>query len=289
MDEEGWHGVRSMNIRLRLFILLTLCIFAVIGFAQVTLQQTSADSKESSSSDADASAPQLIRIPSTGYKAAPPSELSQKGQQLFADLNCAACHSIHNVGGTLGPILDGVGGKRSTDYMKAKLTDSEAARKQYSELTRTDSETQFPHVRLSKEFADPIVAYLLTVPEPADGYIVEGHGKLPADHPPVNPAFKPAPKTASSEAGAKVYSDFGCVACHSISNRGGWLGPNMDGIGGRRSREYIVAHIANPNSRSAGASASSDAVISKMPRFKATDDQIQKIADFLETLPNPQK
>jgi cytochrome c2 len=268
--------------RPQFFTLLVCAVLVIVGTAQKMSGQSSADSKD----EAAPPQPRLVHVKTTGYKPLPVSAQSKNGQQTFADLNCAACHSIHNVGGTLGPVLDGIGARRNADYLQAKFTDSDIAKKRFAELTQPNDDSIFSHVRISKQSADSIVAFLLTLPEPAGGFIVEGHSHLPAEEPVVNKAFLPAARTASSQQGAKLYGDLGCMACHSIGNNGGWLGPQMDGIGGRRSRDYIVGHITNPKARTARASKSDVEVISQMPRLNINPEQIQKIADFLETLPN---
>lgn len=76
------------------------------------------------------------------------------------------------------------------------------------------------------------------------------------------------------------------MACHSIGNNGGWLGPQMDGIGGRRSRAFIIAHITDPKGHTARLRKTPVETISQMPKLNITDEQMQKITDFLETLPN---
>jgi cytochrome c2 len=271
-----------MITRVQFLPLLACTVLALAGLTQ----SISAQTLRGSGDDGVAPQPRLVHIQTTGYKATPVSIQSKKGQRIFADLNCAACHSIHNVGGTLGPVLDGIGARRNSDYLQAKFCDTEEAKKRYAELTQANDNNLFSHVRISKDSSDSIVAFLLTLPEPSGGFIVEGHSHLPAEQPPVNTAFKPAATTSSSEAGAKLYSDLGCMACHSIGNNGGWLGPQMDGIGGRRSRDYIVAHITNPKAHTGRLRTSEVEVISQMPKLNITDEQMQKIADFLETLPN---
>jgi cytochrome c2 len=208
----------------------------------------------------------IIRIKGNGYKGLSPSALSKNGESLFADLNCTACHGIHNVGGSIGPILDGVGGRRSGEYMEAKLTDTDEAKKQFA--------------------AHAIVAYLLTISDPPGGYVVQGHTRLPADVPEINKSFRPEKASADSHEGAKLYNEFGCVACHSIGDIGGWLGPALDGVGGRRSREFISAHISNAQAHMRKLAGKDSEVVSEMPRFNATAEQIKKIVTYLETLPN---
>jgi hypothetical protein len=75
----------------------------------------------------------------------------------------------------------------------------------------------------------------------------------------------------------------GCAACHAINKVGGQFGPLLDGIGVRRSREFIIAHITNPQVHTEKFPGE-HAAAAMMPPTKATPDQIAQIADFLMTL-----
>ena len=53
---------------------------------------------------------------------------AQRGAELYRGKgHCAQCHAIHGRGGTLGPELTGIGGRRSPGYLRESLTDPEAA------------------------------------------------------------------------------------------------------------------------------------------------------------------
>lgn len=54
----------------------------------------------------------------------------------------------------------------------------------------------------------------------------------------------------NAEAGHNVFFDkpeSGCIACHTISGRGGAVGPNLTGIGARKSRQYLIESLVDPN------------------------------------------
>ncbi len=224
--------------------------------------------------------PSLSIVKSLGYKPKPVTPESMKGEAIFKDLNCMACHSIHGVGGDLAPVLDAVGQRRSSDFLLAHLSNSEEEKKKYDQLSGIDATGRFPHTRIKPDSAKLIADFLLTLPEPVGGFVITPHTvRTPAEEPPPGSDFHPSVKNASSEKGAKLYNDFGCVACHSIGQIGGWLGPRLDGVGGRHTRSYIVAHINNANIHSENGSRSN------MPKFNASSDQVEKIADFLMTLP----
>ena len=47
-------------------------------------------------------APKPIIVQPVGYKSKPITQESLQGEDYFKELNCMACHSIHNVGGVIG-------------------------------------------------------------------------------------------------------------------------------------------------------------------------------------------
>ena len=54
----------------------------------------------------------------------------------------------------------------------------------------------------------------------------------------------------NAEAGHNVFFDkpeAGCIACHTINGKGGAVGPNLTGIGSRKSREYLLTALMDPN------------------------------------------
>ncbi len=49
-----------------------------------------------------------------------------------------------------------------------------------------------------------------------------------------------------TEAGYKVYQRSGCRDCHVIYGVGDFAGPDMDGEGTRRTREWLTQYLADP-------------------------------------------
>jgi cytochrome c551/c552 len=67
----------------------------------------------------------------------------------------------------------------------------------------------------------------------------EKHGKI------VKPAYKPAFANESSLKGRQIFEQHNCSSCHLTENKGGCLGPALDGIGAYRSKRFILARITN--------------------------------------------
>ena len=218
------------------------------------------------------------------YTPRPVTPQTERGRALFEKLNCANCHSVGTKGEHIGPPLDGVGSRRSQEFLVAHLTNPEEHAKRFPEL-HGNKPNGMPQPNASAEEVSSLVAYLLTLPEPAGGFLVTSHqhGPLPtATEAGAN--FTPAPASDASRAGQQLYFDTGCAACHSIGGSGGQFGPKLDGIGAHRSREFIAAHVTNPQLHTQQFP-NEHAGEATMPPTNATPEQIQQITEFLETLP----
>ena len=54
------------------------------------------------------------------------------------------------------------------------------------------------------------------------------------------------PGPGHADRGAAVYQSSGCASCHIVEGRGGILGPELTGIGGRRGAVYLREAIVKP-------------------------------------------
>jgi putative heme-binding domain-containing protein len=55
------------------------------------------------------------------------------------------------------------------------------------------------------------------------------------------------PVEGDAAAGARLFRDRGCLACHIVDGSGGFLGPGLDSIATRKKTEEIRADIVDPN------------------------------------------
>jgi putative heme-binding domain-containing protein len=55
------------------------------------------------------------------------------------------------------------------------------------------------------------------------------------------------PALGDAAAGASVYQKNSCATCHRIDGQGGFLGPDLTGIGAKRSTRYVRESIVDPN------------------------------------------
>jgi cytochrome c2 len=273
---------RRISVRYRFkeigWLLLTILAYQSWqgGFAQGPVLNDTADR-----------AAKVVVIPATGYKPAPKNEESARGKLVFEQLNCMACHSIHNAGGDLGPMLDGVGGRRSPQFLIAHLSNAPDDIEHYRQLRGPLKSDQWEHSRYSRDKADSLVAYLMTIPEPPGGFVVMPHTSRSAalTERGEKQKFTPQPTTSSTREGANLYNKFGCVACHSIGDIGGWLGPRLDGIGARHTRSFILEHVSPAEVMAKSESISAETKSTAMPRMQLEPEQAKKIVDYLLTLP----
>jgi len=77
--------------------------------------------------------------------------------------------------------------------------------------------------------------------------------------------------------GERLFWNNRCKECHTINGKGGSSGPNLTYVGGKRSRDYIVQQIKDPQSHNAN---------TDMPSFrdKLSDQEISDLADYLAGL-----
>lgn len=139
-----------------------------------------------------------------------PSDI-KRGQQLFMG-HCAACHGPKGEGAR-GPVL-----------ARAKLPRAPDDETLFKLVRDGIPGTEMPAawVMISREIWQ-VVAYLRTL------------GKAGRENLPGDPAR-----------GETLYTKSHCAQCHTISGKGGSVGPELTEIGGRRSGAYLRAALVDP-------------------------------------------
>ena len=75
--------------------------------------------------------------------------------------------------------------------------------------------------------------------------------------------------------GAMIYQSNQCGSCHPVNGVGMKIGPPLNGLNKRRTRNWVEQHFANPQALSPG---------SVMPRYKFTDSDKEKVVAYLFVL-----
>ncbi|MGD9684358.1 MAG: cytochrome c [Candidatus Obscuribacterales bacterium] len=201
------------------------------------------------------------------YTPAPQTALTKQGKKYVEMHNCSLCHTAGGQGGCLAPPFDGIGARRSEDFLISRISDSKAA---VARFTRQYGEYELmPHLRIPDKQARAIAAYLMTIPEPPGGFKIVGHGL--------------AGQKKKEMPGRALVARKGCLACHSLGGIGGSFAPALDGVGGRRTRESIDNHILGAE-LIVGSESEYGNRGAVMPPSGLSRDEIEAIADYLETL-----
>ncbi|CAN5473224.1 hypothetical protein BH10CYA1_BH10CYA1_49880 [soil metagenome] len=214
------------------------------------------------------------KLPPTGYLPPPESAESRSGQQLYNRLDCASCHKIKDAGGTLGPPLDGIGGARGEQFITAHLLDPEKQMSEFPDLFG-GRPNLMPHPGIKMEDAKLISKYLLTLPEPAKGFLVVAHPKIGKKH----SRMKVATSSSSNsdlEPGRSLFLSHGCAACHTINNSVPRFGPKLDGISQRRTRKTLEEAMHG----------GTDEPEMNFKVYHLTNEESKQIVDFLMKLPS---
>jgi putative heme-binding domain-containing protein len=134
------------------------------------------------------------------------------GEKLFQN-HCALCHGL-NGGGGRGPML--------TQAKLSRAPDDTALLKVIEEGIRG---TEMPGAdSMSDQEMKQTAAYVRSL------------GRVPQKPVPGNPTL-----------GAEIYRGKGkCATCHSMHGEGGIAGPDLAGIGGRRSAGYLRESLVDP-------------------------------------------
>ena len=141
---------------------------------------------------------------------------AETGKKRFAAL-CSGCHGAGGTGGERGPALFGRGESRVHSG------------KDLRDIIRNGIPSAgMPSFRLSDAEVEDLAAYVHGLRAPA----VE------------NPA------SGDVAAGERFFFGKGkCEACHTVSGRGGWIGPDLSSLGKRRSLSEIESSLTDPSRR----------------------------------------
>src|SRR5450755_263643 len=167
-----------------------------------------------------------------------PEEIAGFG--YFQFLHCGSCHNLITGPPKAGPNLPGSGPLRPGQWIAehSKSSDAEAN-----------------HAELSLTKLNALAIFLAKLTPEASALIQD-----------MSPGFV---------RGAQVYVESACSSCHKVNGAGGGMGPSLDGLAERRSREWVIAHFANPRKLSPA---------STMPPFRFSREDQNAILLYLFSL-----
>lgn len=181
----------------------------------------------------------------TGWIHLSPEELAGIG--YFRRENCVSCHAAGGAKQGIGPDLAGAGVHRSAAWMI----------EHFKHPSAVIPGSSMPSIELSTEQLNTLAAFLL---------------KLNAKN---AEALRSAP--AFAVAGAVTYQSSGCGSCHMVNGAGMKLGPPLNGLSRRRTREWVARHFADPRALSPG---------SIMPPYNFPPRDTDNLISYLFVLPD---
>ncbi len=205
-----------------------------------------------------------------------------KGAVLFKK-NCQNCHSTGTTGGCLGPVLAGEGARRSISFIESRISNNP---QKVAEFVRSYGHAELmPHMRVAPADAKVLADYVASLSAPANGFDVRGHAttkRAKTSSSASSTAALTGPR--SIDAGKKLVYDRGCLMCHSFGSIGGQFAPSFDGIGSRRSEEYISERISNAELLLGKSGKEYGVRGLVMPPSSLTDADIANISTYLSSL-----
>ncbi len=166
--------------------------------------------------------------------------------EIVKSYQCTSCHTIGDHGGTVGPILNHIGIRRSEEWLRRWLADPQAVK----------PGTKMPTFDFPQDKLDLAVSYLLKMKKPL-------HTKeiLNSDMNDV-------------EQGRQLFQDYDCVACHRVGSEGRFVGPDLTWIGVRKTEDWEQTWLTNPEAFKKG---------TFMPNLHIPQEGVKALAAYLHT------
>jgi ubiquinol-cytochrome c reductase cytochrome b subunit len=156
------------------------------------------------------------------------------------------CHAIGGDGGKVGPDLTLASIHKDAKWMIQHFKRPSAIR----------PGTSMPPINLTDPQLNSLAAFLLKL------------------NPKNATALETAPEFATD--GALVYEANKCGACHMVNGVGMKVGPPLNGLSKRETRNWVEEHFANPQKLSPG---------SLMPAYKLSPKDLDNLTTWLLSLP----
>jgi len=170
---------------------------------------------------------------------------------LVRRYRCLSCHQIRGTGGTLSTVpLDRIGSQLRREHIEQYLQNPIAVRVSLPE--------RMPHLNIAPAEARVLADYLSTVMVDDD----------------LDAAV--ATDAATEARGREHFDRLGCVGCHIVGERGGYVGPELNGSGSRLKPGWTVAWLVDPERWKAG---------TLQPDYGLTRDEAEALAAFTLSLP----
>lgn len=195
------------------------------------------------------------------------SESAIRGKHLWDRNNCMGCHTLLGEGAYYAPELTKVYERRGESFIDAMLKDPGAM---------YPGERKMQKYNFSEQDRKDLIAFFKWI------------GEMDLNGFPPKPDLIPVAVVGSNSAGSavakttnrpRVFNQL-CLACHSLEGQGGAVGPALDGVGSRRTKDYITSWLNDPTAVKTD---------SKMPKLPLSQSEIVELAAFLSQLKEESK
>lgn len=219
-----------------------------------------------------------------------------RGKTLWDEGNCMGCHTILGEGAYYAPELTRVVERRGEPWIALFLKDPQAMfpgerrmadygfdDAQIADLVAflgwigeidTNGFPPAPDLTLTGTAAAPSPAVTDSTPESAAPDTTAGG--IAGDTASSDGAASRMTPTAMAAAAPppEVFTTI-CIACHAVGGKGGAIGPALDGVASRKSREELDRWLADPQSVKPGTA---------MPKLEMDDATRHEVVAWLSTL-----
>lgn len=192
--------------------------------------------------------PSAMRV--TRDVAAAPRPPQGRVGEIFTRYRCLSCHEWQGGGGRLSTVaLDRIGSQLRAEYLAEYLQNPVAV--------RVGLDVRMPRMNISDVEAGAVVGYARRV-------LIDDRLE----------SWMPPPREAAGQ-GKTLYDTLGCRGCHSIAGDGGYVGPDLTGVGRRLQPGWMTEWLASPRQWKR------DTV---HPDYGLTREQANSLTAFLLTL-----
>lgn len=167
--------------------------------------------------------------------------------EIVRTYGCNTCHTVAGGGGTVGPILDQLGNRRSEEWIRDWLKDPQQVK----------PGTKMPTFPFTGQQLELAVSHLTSMRRDID----------------TAPIL--ASTMTAAEKGGAIFEQYDCLACHRVGDDGRFVGPDLTWIGLRKERSWERVWLHDPEAWKAG---------TFMPNFDLSDGEIEPLTAFLEQL-----
>jgi len=210
---------------------------ALVGWTGLTLTALVSSPTGSPAAEGEISAP-------GAWPQLSPEELAGVG--YFRQEACASCHNLGPGPAKIGPNLGAAAIRKSAAWMIDHF-------KRPSQMVPGSA---MPAIQLNDSQLNALAAFLLKL-TPQNARELEAAPAFAVD-------------------GALLYQTNRCGVCHTVNGVGMRVGPVLNGLAQRRSREWVEKHFLDPQAVSPG---------SIMPPYKFTPREMGQIVSYLLALP----